>query len=1186
MPTLFWDTANSSLIDYTVFDTPHTKLNKLAYKIKSLPKYLWFWKNTGDSLEQILASPQIYVENVAHSGLTEPDPIGFLLKRDIDIRPGSSLDYETMEPSLKEALKNYLGYWMSSPSRDVNLLPVVEPAFSNLGGDVHDYSDSGGYLRKLKKFLSEQEKKIQQESDLRQLPDNPNMGNYTMTRETQTLEFIIEDITPLGASDNTDALFSIFNALHVDSNDIHFITFNSYFKVIQNFIPPENWLSEPDYVSIKIAVDELSVLALPAQPSGFQDLARPGKYLEYKIGINDDRTAFTLTFTNDAPSLGLGRLGTPAPLARLVSGDSFADRILYLLNSSSYAGQVVQSREPYLSNIEGYISVLGAINHDIIGDLIFNQPPFSSYFSYSDKLQFKDRPDDRSIYFELPTGDELASGLASTGLASSSRQGNIRASILKTKIATKDDIYPYKTLYTLIRVSQCRSMDTLGQFVYMVKKLLSLYESKKHEIIKKYASYHVTLHVARESDRTDTLRYGKDLAPEIMGQGFSKKCQPISRLPKIIQDNDPELQGLRERGRIFEFPINHPTIKAYKLACLNDKFPYLALVENDKAPLGWQPCCSKRMKNAYTDYVRDGKFKNADGDVIIVEEASTRATISTSKIIRYSDTYGRFPREHAAVPQTIQFRSPPGTRTLRRGTDMFPSSFLECVLLGVGRELPANPVERVRLVNKERQRLLSNPLNINYLRQEMYGFSDVYMTEFVNNIDTYLDPLYATKLLENTYNCTITLFEKNAMVLPRHQNGYYEFHRDIDLPAVYVYINQGAPSDNLAHPHCELIVSVNPGAELVYAPETKQFVADARRKLNCFYSKAKQYVEFPKEVEFYRALLPQAQVIDFTGKVRMLLIKGVWVETSPIPPMLLPVVAIENLRMSPVDVAQASELLQEFCVGEILYDRLYVYSGNSYVDMKIYTNPIKTKYYEKFVTNNKLARYLTNWFNFLFSDYMHTNNPIAITKPVLDDFLQNNTRLDETFEYDISLVKDTFLLRRGLFQGNLLVINSQELVEHLLFQLLMEINRGLDKLKAFRDNVLLKSYYINVYDFQTRPNEVLIKTSTPINIYLAREQYILYDTPVPAQQANKYFFANNNITAKAFGAHETPRPRDLTEFNLFKFNNKFSVDHFVVATDEDASSTVATSQMGMALPSFVVSKTATDLLYTELSNIN
>ena len=1121
MQTIFWDTNKSISIRFSTLDTTSSKLRKIAYKIGSLPEFVWLLNDD--------SSNEIYAENIMTTARKTSDPITYFREKGgyniLDPNIRNFLDSPEAPDNLKKTITDFLGFWYSNSGRDQGLDLLLDELFLQLGGNKNFYLDIDTHRTKLQNFISKQKKINDLEVNVDLLPDYQALSNFVLTQETNTVEFTIDDNSP---EDSVDALYSIFNALHV-GGQIYFLTFNSYYKLREYFVPPQNWMTSPEYISIKCLKE------------------KPDNFVEYLVGINRERTAFTLTYTDDY----------------------FVEQIILLLNYA-YVGEVRRTTEPFLTNTNGFLSIPGSINQDVLADIILCQPPFSTYFSFSDNLNFKSRPAQRSLYFSAETD---------------MNEKTIVSSFEAGKIATKNDIYPFKTVYTQININRCSSMVILNLYVFLLKKLFTVYDMKKNDIFKAYKSFKVPLLDITQPERIELLRYGKDLAPEIMGDGFSKKCQPKTKVPKVIADNDEDaIREHTDTGRLFRFPVDHATIKSYKLACLNTQYPYLALVKNEKSPLGYQPCCSKKIKNSYTEYLL-GKITLKTPDSIETnEEHNTRAVISTTKILRYKDNYGKIPFEHSNVAKTIEFTLDANNKILRRGIDQFEASFLECVLVALKIDLPDTAPERMSRVNQYRRQLLTDPDNMNYLKQEMYGYSDSYIVEYINNVNTYFDPYYTSKLLENIFNCSIILFEGNTMVLPRHRCGYYEFQRNL-RQVVYVYINPGAPSDRLAYPHCELIVCVDDNQNIVeFTAKTKDFVERIRRKKNSFYNGSRGYLEFPEEQLFIEALRPEAQVFDYNGKVRMLLIGGVWVDTSPIPPMKLKTIEIAQVSRKSIGWEQASAFLRGFSKEEIFFNKLFVYTSNSFFDIKILTNT-DINYLSTFVNNNKLARYLTNWFYFLFSVYLHDYNltDIYVLKDnVIQDFIKKNIVIDTAFIYDPSKVKESFLpaVATGILRDNRLVINNQSLLDNLVFQLFLQFNRNKQRIINLQNNILLQSYFVNIFDFDFYPKETLIKTDKSIKTYLSQEKHILFDTP---SENENYFFANNQLINKAYSAHPTQN-NDFKEWNLIKFNNKFDIEHYVVF-DDSSDFLSENPPLFEEIPTVIASKTNNSLLFTQIDDI-
>jgi len=211
-----------------------------------------------------------------------------------------------------------------------------------------------------------------------------------------------------------------------------------------------------------------------------------------------------------------------------------------------------------------------------------------------------------------------------------------------------------------------------------------------------------------------------------------------------------------------------------------------------------------------------------------------------------------------------------GRRVIRHAVPKGPDALIKAVLLAMGNTSGVDAV---------RQQMLSLPFEI-YL-QQVYDLS---REEFVAKLSDpleYLDPALYVVGLEYIFNIDIHVLmphthgnlTQHTVELPRHKEFYCRTGKV--RPCIIIYKNPGMKSDELQHPHCELIVDDDTGGKI--------FDQATSTRLRNISTQTNSYIHVLDKDLFYRSqcmdsmlykILEQpgtslvGQIIDGYGKAR------------------------------------------------------------------------------------------------------------------------------------------------------------------------------------------------------------------------------------------------------------------------------------------------------------------------------
>jgi hypothetical protein len=356
-------------------------------------------------------------------------------------------------------------------------------------------------------------------------------------------------------------------------------------------------------------------------------------------------------------------------------------------------------------------------------------------------------------------------------------------------------------------------------------------------------------------------------APHIFVSRYARKCQcPLQ--PIIIKHDEVEdwkrktfvENGKEHMRQVMAFPppqnraeLADPNYKAdYWIVCPNDDSPYPTVKKNvdlsnaEKYP--FLPCCAKTdmLSNGNSDYYKFYEAKERPGQTSQPRTTSKAGyKMTTMKILAWGRR-GKIPVRLAELLQTHQASKDEEWLRCGVGHSNSNSSFLHCVLLATqdpryliyeskdqnrARELE---IEREGYVISQRVKIAQSIPAAVY-RQEMYDMSDIEIIDKIKGNkprDGYesaedmesFDPYMMYRGVEETYNVNVFVFNPSGplypppgmasedipqgpiMEVPRCKMMHIRVRR-LDRPSIIILKHQGAPTDPIKYPRCDLIIS-------------------------------------------------------------------------------------------------------------------------------------------------------------------------------------------------------------------------------------------------------------------------------------------------------------------------------------------------------------------------------------------
>ena len=353
----------------------------------------------------------------------------------------------------------------------------------------------------------------------------------------------------------------------------------------------------------------------------------------------------------------------------------------------------------------------------------------------------------------------------------------------------------------------------------------------------------------------------------------------------------------------------------------------------------------------------------------------------------------------------------------------------------------------------------------------------------------YFSPRSFYRFLEELFGVRIILFIREGInkttpgSLYGFQAMYGEYFFESDLPVVCLLEHGGAERDALSFPQTELIVHEF-GRTI-----TKVFTDTAAENLVKLRQKACQFQLWSQPIPQTMQTLPiipkvSRQVIDQFGKCRGVELKSrVFVEIPPSPPYNVPTMMLSEiprfekweklekygitLKSDPVDGRNpATMVINDFTIN-----------------VTVITAPVEESTAEIFWRNKKLARVLQELFYIEFSKWWDSAGSLEIAELTfisVQGFAINNTEIIETMVYPA--VNAKLEDNRGFYRGRKLILPSEEVQNRLLFMLWRDYQRDPNKINNMKSQKILKSLYLDRYDYRQIPGVSLVK-------FEALEQY-------------------------------------------------------------------------------------------------
>lgn len=1130
-------------------DTEQSLITRIAAILKSLPKYVTLVDFPLDETEQkeyfrekIQAVD--HLKQIKQNARESTETFSQFLEEHPDILKKLDL--------VRDVLYPWLAYNQNLENLQKHGTLIGSPIIKSL--------IDGGYFKNstdFRQFWENRRKNIKEDLEYRiesLIRDDENTRNlyeeFQKIDEKFTFsEFAIDRISIQFSLDIKDvSILEMFNNA-ILFEGCPFMYCKGYFKILKDFIPPEEWLKPGSIIIANMGADqETETLLTKVFPKTsidslkYQTEVSPLKYKEFA-------DVFMRIQDNGRPNVYADLITEKQYLSQSEFIHRFLETFRGMMGDIAYD-------PPIKDKIVGIFYFPNAsLDIYVFADLVMNNAIFSSLINIDESLKATKKKSENSqpwvqIHFEHQN------------------TGKISARISQ-KIAEKADMTPELKAVGLqigepfIRVrARAKDEKSIAAFQEILSKLLVIYKNNYDEILKIYRKFIPTfgktekIKIVKKPDRIN------DEAPEIFVENYTRKCTE-ARMPRIISETEAK-KVKKDGGHIMYFPRaiqdeepHYPSDGAPQkiLTCPNPEYPYPGLQVN-KLPNAEQypyvPCCFKNNQNEKKGVYRHYFY----GEPLDVKEKKQQDLIITDKFLGI-DKFGVLPENLVQFFKSID--TDPDYKYIRVGverSDANKSSFLNSVMVALDDDtkLLEKSIDKRRERIISLRKLLSQKSIAPIARQCCYEVPIKQLREKIANPEYYLEPRRFIQLLEKYFDCSIFIFDQTQLVLPNYTQSYYEYRRHNNR-CIFVYEHMGSESDHAKYPQTELIVRWNTKSseDIQYtfnASTSGRGSALVAQKINDIFSTMKFSYTLNRKVTDIIFPLKEtilSQVIDTYGKTRQLTIeyssKKFFLMTSPIAPLPVPeiVTTTDDLKeINEVSLKFAVEFLHR--VGKIVSQtvvneqtaELNGIIGNVEVHipvkksdpdrkiLKVYGNvqfPVLT-HDEKDVSqldmynrNKKIARYLSEYVLWLFSRYMAENGIFEIADKHFSTFSKTEIVVDENWNY--SNISKIFSTESAVMKNKKLVLTSNELLKRLIYVLRLYAQRNFSALLSYKDRNVITNYYENIYDFTHIPTQVILFGEDTVDrwIHENRTSYVLMNRILPGQHT-PYFFRNELIHAK------------------------------------------------------------------------
>lgn len=1108
-------------LNFAVYDldTQESIIQRLASKLKTIPKYLYFPKGI-PNVKEIKESGNIDVENLLETITDKSVGYNFMLvfekikdklnQQKLEIYNDILVPFVVLNKNFANYNNDLLGVYLLLLDTELNKSNIFTQQINVTKIWDKDSKTTRDNLNKLIEQNKEKsEKQIKYFEDFENVIVDVFYSDFEIERINFEFQLDIKNIT----------IMEIFNNLQLNTG-VPFASINNFYKILKDFTPSEDWnIYLKDAIIFKV-LQKKEV-----------DNAKLSDYMDAILSIFGEPG-------NEKITVGMSLL----TLNHYLNQKDLISRFVTVIKGIGD----IEVKEIQESRVNGvFYFPLHTMNKYVLSDLIMNNPIFSSLMAIDESDKASKKKESIYVHFYHPKTGNITANLTEK----ISQKGD---PILRGKDIKKE--FKFGTKYIRVKISSADNINAVKNFQVLFAKLLSMYDNEYDNIVKIYRKYIPNFAQVSEPIIIDNQKLKlKDIAPEIFLKGYPPKCP---NQPTIIDDEDVEIE--KQKGKIvMKYPqVETNGVLPRNYICNHPQAIYPGLRTNpleNKDIIPYLPCCytkdhSTRKGSIYRHYYYGEEL------LTNIYEGQQDLIITNKFVPR--NKYGTLPSDIIKMFDIFDYRD--GYMYVRKGVFNTKSSFLECVMEGLYQETNIldfdDKDEREAFLYQTRE-VMAQYNQAASCKQEMYDFTTEEIISSIKDNNIYLDPKLFTGLLEEYFDCNIYIFNRSnlrdgQLSLPRHLQAYYKTKRR--AKSVFIYEHKGSTSDHAKYPRCELIVrwKIGGGEEKDvsyysnYDSKISVGIRSVFNKLRKSFALNSEITEnvFPIKNENIKLV---GQNIDSYGKCRMLKFKyknkiGTII-TEPLQP--LAVIELNNLVIDKINIDVALKfcatlnipITGQFVLKDIVKE-IYGVLGNVRIsipvidDIPINGVPVIEKsvsypenelsIIENYNKYRKLARYIIEYSLWLLSNYLFENKIVDITNSVINDFIKKKIKVQPSFNY--GSVGKIFSSKSGVMSNNKLIIKSEEALKRLVYTIQNSVLRFRKKILEYHKHRTIENYYLDITDFDHYKFQVILYgDDSVINWIQEKKINLVLTDSIQINKTVPYFFKNDLISPEIYLVQNT-----------------------------------------------------------------
>lgn len=1093
---------NGNEFDIYELDDINSVLDRIASKLNTIPKYLYFDKelelkegfktNVIDILEVIKTYKDVNFMKL-NKEVKEKLPL---------LRTKEDILYVWLcySKSIKDIMKDKTtrSLILYSIDEEINNLYDIKPKL-NIEKYINEECGESGIKKRLEDDIKNLQLKVKKINDVMYKYNSIKKGiNYSI--------FILEKLEINYTLDlKYVSLIEIFNSIKL-SKSIPCASFNNYFKISKEYNPFPKWNETlNDYIILRVN-EKINPRIIKVE-----------NYSVSYIYIEDNLPVVKMIINLSNQN---------------ISNNEYVNQVFKCIDNP----KILNIKENLLKGV--YTIQKQSFDKYVFSDMVLNNPIFSKILNINEKDVASKTKSELYIYLNHPI------------------HGIITANLIEY-ISEDVESEPF----IKVHIIRARNMEGVLAFQETLSKLFVIYNNEYDDIIKEYRKYIPSFgkkDIILKEEKKKILRLG-DVNPEILDIPKEDKLKIVytrmcDNIPRVVSEEEA-IELNKNNILTMKYPKDDLNFKQNYYVCdEHGEYKYPGLTKNkfpSKDKVIGLPCCYKedhsKKNSIYKRYYETEDVKD-------VKKIISQKMIISNKFVGVTST-GILPKNILTFFETID----PINEYRRTGMTKSENSFIECVLeamnIGIFQNITTDTKDRQEFVKNERLNRLSKLSLTGICRQEIYTKSVEEIHEYVKG-NEYFDPKIFIRLLEEAYKCNIFIFdrenvENGEMTLPNFSKNYLKYENN--NPYIFIYINPGNVADVAEYPQCELIIRFSEGKSK-YSFEYDEIVSIQIKKmydnlsLSYIFNKNVNNIKFGIKNYYNSQENFINQLIDVNGKTRILYIKFkgskiVSLITDPIPPLPIPEVNKKEsfTILNKLNISDAMIFAKEYYINinkQVIKDgfvkQLVGTYGNINVSIPIEdTTNIKglevtnelffientESVMDIYNKNKKYAKYIIEYAYWLLSNYINNKKiTLPISDKDLDIFIKENIEIIPSFKY--KSVNKIFSYKSGVLNNNKLVLLNKETLDRLYYVLKLGIVRNMNKIIDYHNYKTIDGYFEDINDLDTYPNQVILYGTFSVEKWIneKRIEYKLYnrvkiDNTLNEEFLNSpYFFKNNNIS--------------------------------------------------------------------------